>query len=464
MQQDEISVFFQTLWQGHFEQARLLLNDLPLLGPRAERIRGHYGAQILIHEGKHREAALALSEIIETHDSYIGIRIDLASCYYELKSFSLMQVQVKEIENILHSLPCPISHDRQIRYRVWLAKHYENLGQIGPACKALLVTEKLILNDLDFEQRVWFEIQRLRLFSLFGQPEDVHASYLFLIQILEKNLPENLHIEWRHSLMLAETHLFGHEYGLSRLQEILQVNGISLQQKGFCLADFVSANKLLGRSLKIVDEGLKEIAFNEVLPVFEKTLFRLQFLQQFDPAVFIVESHYLSPYEHLLLLLFSLDSRAKALQESLRQETLNKFKFLLLSLDNSSRQMWMQMAQKLQSSEEQLQFYFDGKRITFQNQNLKTGPVEIVSSLLSHTSHENEVSPIDLCEILWGYFDESHISRLRMIIKRLNNEMLEVFAHGPLLRMTKRRIQVLKYFTVVHADANLNKVAKKHGH
>jgi hypothetical protein len=452
----EVKTFFTHLESGNVTQARELLPNLPIEGIHGSRIRKHYEAQLLMQEGQLADAANLLRDTLQSDGEYVGLLVDLANCYARLGSINLWKHCVRSIEKALTDARENMETTRWVHYQVWLAKHFEEEGEVVKALKIYdLICESF--PHLPPSEYLMVQAQRLRLTAEFIVKGKVAVYYRELVGAPITNLSESQQCEFLHSLMLAELGLFGVEHGFVRLQEILKAPAFSDHDKRFALVDFIHASGVTQALWPKEKFGWWSTHHGDA---FENLILEFYQTGLLNVAALNQETHRLTWASQMRVLLL-VEVSAKNETTLHTKEISSRLTLCLEVISPECQSLWWNWIARRRAqletqtdlnSERTIQFevcnmdqaIYIGKSegSAKERDQLAIGPFESVVQMFNLLNQRNRWPTLEVCSHLWpstssiGQFD-----RCRMMIRRINQRLLEL-GYGKLIKVTKTQVSL----------------------
>jgi len=451
---EAVATFFSALFANQIPEAEELLESVRFEGCQGLRMREHYRAQIHMQVGEHVKAIELLLQAEARYGSYIGITVDLATCYYALGNIKLYRRCLHDIHAFVSNqdLRDQLQAPRLVRYACWLAEHLEDLGEIGPALNILDVLANECETRLGPECLAKLNIQRLKILSVFENGRAVADAYAALEKMSSALSNSRLRVDCEHALMVAEVQLFGPVHGEVRLLRLVNDREITQRERTCAIADFIYTSSIFHSPPDGIAMGLKA---ENPEGAFEHFIFSFNARGHLPLSEISYEMFQLSWAGQLRLLIII----AKTANQAEKLEIQKRIQLLLAGLDKKSKTYWLKLLETQllhRDSPVTLEIRHRGDALYIDRYKLRTGPKETLVKLLEalsksalHTDHPTDL----ICQALWGTpFDLSSLARLKMLAKRLNDELLETLGQRRFLKVTKACVSAQTPFKLVHAE------------
>lgn len=427
-----------------FRSAELKWQRFLPLGPVENRIHQHLRGMILYRQDRVQEA---LNVFIETREKYgdnVILHADILQSYYRLNDFPNWQLELVKLHEELVQQRYKVSSQTYHETLVVLAKFYEESGEVEIAWK--LYTDSLSILDSRKDRKAFYFYlpQVVRLGAFLKKKEELAEYYRQLVFFNRGMANEYTNIEVQHSMMLAECELVGVAQAAMRKDRILSEPSLSDADRRLITYDFLE--EVMRRKAEVESSlAKKEVNGDQRhLDHYEKWLYKLAFqdFSEADIQKMHLEASLISPACYLRLL-FLVWQKAKC--QMVKEEVFCKFRLLIEPLAKESQNFWKSWFSGAYAREESIEIKVSqsGAQILLRDKVYPIKGRQATKDFLLAFCESRTYSDEELVKRVWNVeMDESYFHRLRMTLRRLNQQILEIVGVAEVFCLSEGRVEL----------------------
>lgn len=408
----------QLMDDGDFSEARKQVRSYTSTTISEMRMMAHVDSLIDFRQGN---LTVALASMIRARDEFgeqVSLNADIMQSYYLLGDIPNWQRERDHLKNVLSESAAYIGTENYSKACVFLGKAFEESGEVGQA----LVYYQKALTVLDLKQnrrQYYFAIpQLLRVGAFFGGVDGLSELYYQAIRLGKELEGDYINFEIGHALMLAEFRLFGAKTAELRLMQMLQDTRLSSSRRRLLIFDFLE--ECLWNKVNAPDFESRVLTGLGQLDPFESVIYKLCYRPRAD---LVIEADKMGFNCYIRLLCLQI---LKEENSELRREHEKRILFLIGRFCKESQRLWRNRVDLIlaECPKKTLRVIEDGSTIKYEGQLLrfrKNSPSFLILLLLTR---ENRIDLFRVAKLVWqSEFNPSYYDRIRMTVRRLNDQM-----------------------------------------
>ncbi len=314
--------------------------------------------------------------------------------------------------------------------QIAIVKHFEEAGFIS---ETIAFYESLVSRQLTDQNYLRTQAQLVRLYAIWNIKSSLATAYSQLLLLKPHELDASLYVEVQHSLLLAETALFGIDAGLKRLKHSFE-SQLDIYDQKLLLFDFCELALSMYGSIPPVDLSIIPESQLDPYEIEVKALLSGKKRLSLGPSDLPTNS------------LFRLMILAAKVGVLLSPNTLESAMFLLHEqFAGKTKRFWRARFQPLFSQQDSVEVSFRNHELNIENHIYSLANQKTLSELLSVICQHGPHVQLDV--LTQSLYNESPniqlLDRLRVNINRLN-------------RMFEKELGIAKPFKIREGSVQTN--------
>lgn len=403
------------------------------------RERNHIQGIILMRQGQFEKAIEIFLRTMQTQGHHVSLIIDLATCYYLtgqiqnwLRMMDLAEYEFRQVEHL-------ISWERKIDFLLILGKFREEQGALSEALalhEANLRSCQLhITEDMGRIETIRTLTQVLRLQSQYGMSSKTHDLYMQLIHHSSRDTDWDCAFEVEHALMIFEARHFGLEQGLLRLQKLMLNPLVTTHEAALLFSDITYEALCRGQVVPL--DTLTRFQKLEGLSPYDGCILRMAQGKLPSDLEMLDWPEALSPSAHLRLLALMIQRSPNG------SEIQKKYVFLLHGFSAKSKKIWLQWSGDSSHAKTSAVLYNRQTQVlTYEDKTMDLSRKSAFREMIELLVEKPQINILDAIESLWqGSTDEHDISRLRMRVRRMNDEIERTWGFSSFFQISESQLR-----------------------
>lgn len=384
--------------------------------------------------GHFERAAEEALEALKLHGSHVGLRADLAVCFYRIGNLHKWRLSLQELAQEFQLCRNQLSMESRLRTALILAKFYEEIGEIALAIHQL-EQEIATMENLGVKDEIQLKILAnfLRIQSLVGL--SLGQSQVRRDLELSKHLcSDSTQVELEHSLMLHDLELVGPSAAQNRLLSLIANQKLDSYDTELFLYDYIEACLTFGHTnfLKQVSQLLNIPTSSDFGHILKS------WLQQpsVNHWVWPVNTNQLTASEFIRLSSLFLAHASSEKSTELRTQ----LAYQLFDLSEESQAIWKR--RKKVSSKKSIMTLDDvSKTLLHQDKRLSFKNKPVAFQFLSLLKLRPQWPTDTFCRHMFSLdLSEDQYTRIRVMVHRMNKNIADEFQLEKIIHLNQQTI------------------------
>ncbi len=409
------------------------------------RILSHSRAEILMMEGKTKQALEVLLLAKQKCGSHVSLLTDIVICYYALSDFKRWRFALEELKSEFIKCKDILIFERRAMAELHIAKFSEEDGEVALANETYSRLTREMSEQQDMGRFYRVLSQNLRVLATFRINSSLFETYRQMISISGAQVGLSSNIDVQQALLLAELQLVGPKSAQARLNEIINNRDIALIDIQIIYYDFLEEYLLhyleIDDSIKSYDSLFKRT--NPFESAIRKLAFDSEKLINFKDLVELSTQLPISNYLRILGAYLTKVSDEKILIEIRKQ-----MRLIILSLSSDSQQYWLSRYRKMLNPSSNIEVRYDNKvkSLQYNGKSSSLAKRAAFQDLIEMFFDNHSLGTEEVISRVWNIptFDPIFFERLRITIRRFNELIFELTGIPKAVEIKKHQISLNK--------------------